>query len=252
MNKKGETPLSKTAYEAWNTKLSACQVYSEKVIPESILEQHREEINRQSPLLHRFYLLRSRIIHRALNYITGHIDENNDFQLLLLGGGLDVSYEKRYPQAKCFVVDVLDIVQARKPHQPFNTVSLEGDLIAWPKVLSDLLMSGLDPTIPTVVIVESVFAYLPSGVPATILHSLATSFRRCFLLIFDVCFASSTENGFAEMLFSKFNTKQAPLLSVYSPGDLHTLLYASAYLHADVLTMYEASCLLLNEKNKAQ
>eukprot|EP01031_Cornospumella_fuschlensis_P025707 gene25708-31043_t len=252
MNKKGQTPLSKTAYEAWNTKLSASQVYKDEVVPENIVGSLRNEISRQSPLLHRFYSLRSRIIHNALDCVIESIEKSKGFQILLLGGGLDVSYEQRYPHSKCFVVDVADVIQARKPLQSLNTIGIEGDLKDWNTVWANLVDVGLNPNIPTVILVESVSAYLPAGVPATILSSITSLVPICFLLFFDVCFSRAIENGFAEMLYTKFNTKQAPLLSVFSPRELHSLLYAANFTHANILTMHEASCLLLREKITSQ
>lgn len=236
-NQKMNSAICRTALDALHCKQSAQHF---------LLGQTCEQkLHRQTPLLNRFYHLRARSLHTAVQSAVTAFQTSGceSIQLLLLGGGLDTSFEAHFQHMKVVVVDLPEVLAYRRKNcPPSNSVLVEGDLRDMSKVVGHLSAAGFDWHAPTVVLAECVLCYLhPAAVQAT-LTALATRLPMGVLIAYDPMLNLSADraDGLAHMLASKFAERGAPLLTVHPDRD-HILrqLYQCHWQHNTCLTVCE-------------
>lgn len=232
-----------------------------------------EDGHRTTPLLQRFYKSRGSVIHELVKNAAQCIHTaNKECQLLILGAGLDESYD-RYATAT-YAVDFPEVInerrrkrinecdnQVRIKSKGEEAILIEGDLSDDPSILlHKLTESGFNPKLPTIILAECVLVYIDSDSVEALLRSLATNVNEAILITYDPIFprprasqstchdstpSSTSPNhddfGFASMIHDKFSERKAPLLSGSSSRESHIAsLHAMGWPFSACFSMQQA------------
>eukprot|EP01039_Chlorochromonas_danica_P009279 gene9280-10244_t len=252
------SPICRTALDAVNCKVSA----------ESILGNNKDvqqrmvgKTRRQTPLLNRFYHFRSKIVHHAtqaavssLANLTSNPDQK--VQLLILGAGLDLSFEESFPQHKVFAIDLPQVTAYRKENHLVrdNTILVEGDLQELPqKVTLTLQEQGFNWTLPTCVVAEVVLCYLSPRVVETVLQSLASRLSSPILITYDpmLDLSADQKDDLSHVLYKKFQEKGSRLLTVHArPTEILEHYYDCGWHYINVWNMYDFMHTMLSAEDR--
>lgn len=252
------SPLCRTALDAVN-----CKVSAETILGNSKDVQQRMigKTRRQTPLLNRFYHFRSKIVHHATQAAVScltNLASNPDqkVQLLILGAGLDLSFEESFPQHKVFAVDLPQITTYRKENHLVreNTILIEGDLQDLSKkVIFTLQEQGFNWTKPTCVVAEVVLCYLSPSVVETVLQSLASRLSSPILITYDPMLDISADqrDGLSHVLYKKFQEKGSRLLTVHArPTEVLEHYYSCGWHYLNVWNMYDYMHTMLSAEDR--
>ena len=120
-------------------------------------------------------------------------------QLLILGVGMDQSFEEQYSSTShVYGVDLPEVIEARRDQQDSHIRLIPGDLRAFDSVWTSLLGSGFDPSFPTVVLIECVMCYIDTSYVGQLLTKLSQRLVRGLVVSYDPCVPmgeSSNGNG---------------------------------------------------------
>jgi hypothetical protein len=172
-----------------------------------------------------------------------------DIQVLVLGCGFDTSYNSLGNQV--YIVDLPDVMCQRKVTCKSWDLShvqlISGDLRSISSVMSSLTQVSFDPRLPTLVILESVLAYLDHASSQAILHALS-HLPLSFTVIYDPLSSSSPSLiPCALELQSSFSSRGAPLLSPFtSPSHACTALRKEGFPHVESYTIRQLLSLSVN------
>jgi hypothetical protein len=245
--------LSKTAIDALNCKKSSIGVSglgSQKM-------DKNVQYRRQTPLLNLFYSFRARLMHSALALAMKSLNSmqrtDGTFQLLLLGAGLDMSYEQTLPQVKTYAVDLPEVIQYRHEHNLYldNTILVEGDLLDMSLVLDVLIAKGMCLHTPTIILIECVLCYLPPDACHQTLTILSTHLSTAFLVTYDPMLHVTSGDGLSVALYQHFASRGAPLLTLHSNIiDYTSALHSGQWYRAGVMSLYQALYVLLDNTQR--
>jgi hypothetical protein len=213
-------------------------------------------VKKQNPLLNRFYFLRQQLLHYTFVKLltsASRFSDRSGIQILLLGGGLDVSYEfynHNSINLHYYVVDFEEIIEKRKLyHMKRKSYSnkcidyVAGDLLDFQTILSKLKSyPQFNFTQPTIIIFECVLSYLPTSAVVEMFSQLSNQFLASSVLIYDPLLGDNEENnlGYFHQMKKSFESKDANL--IFSPStieDYSLFLYQSGWKHIDSMTIYQ-------------
>jgi hypothetical protein len=226
-----------------------------------------DSAKRKTPLLNRIYQTRSNIMHKLVQCAARSAPGAVQVQLLLLGCGLDTSYNAY--AARVYAVDFESVVRERESASasasastPFRVAYLGWDLRER-GLLTALRGKGFDPQAPTVVLVECVLGYIDRESVDALLQELS-SLACAALLLYDpllpkhsvgdgngVGDGTGDGDGFASMTLQKFATRGAPLLSCNSsPTQYASTLRRVGWLHSTAVSVNGAVCAFLSPEER--
>ena len=233
-----------------------------------------------SPLLNHVYFARAQLLHqavacsiKALQQCQASVSESAEMpaagatQLVLLGAGLDTSYDtwgeeslmpsttsnSAYPATspvRVFAVDYPTVIHKRLalPGAEDATCCVSANLLDAATMWAELQKAGLDLAAPMVIVTEMVCNYLPLVSVQALVGSLEDARRKissastitrkndCLWISYDFytlwTAAAGLESGFAAEMQHHFATRGAPLLHAQRTN---TLQYAR-------LGAYDSSC----------
>ena len=200
--------------------------------------QCKEASSRTSPLLARAYRHRSEALHVIVERALSAVRDSVTPQLLLLGAGLDTSYEKLY-EASVFAVDLPSVMQQRTVEQ--KSVGIIADLRDVSALTKGLADSGFDFGINTVILVEMVLNYLSSNAVEQLLSHLSMEFTKQgghpILVCYDY-FKLSERSDFSRVMQDAFRARGAPLEHVLTKRkDQHAFLHGAGWSTTCVKSM---------------
>lgn len=271
--------VTKTAQEALTCKLSAdlsygsifsslnaCTLSSQVLEGISLPDYYQNYANvvvkKQNPLLNRFYLLRQQAMHAIfVKLLTSIPSSFTDIQVLILGGGYDISYEFYNDQSRqlhYYVIDFPEIIERRMMYhvqrsqysnKQFHYIG--GDLLDFNHILQQLDDNKIDHSRPTIVLVECVLSYLPIKKVEEIISSIASKFSNCAMLLFDPLMGSDpaknddtslVENqDYFHQTTGSFARKEAELQTNFSTSiKVAEFFRLNHWNHVDCLTMFQA------------
>lgn len=212
---------------------------------------------RKTPLLNRVYMQRGKLMHK---FVAAIIDQfaasSGDSQLIVLGGGLDTSYDVY--GAQVFVADFEDvIVRRRSLYQslPTNLHLVAGDLRQADTLLADLVCEGLSVNQPTTILIECVLAYVDSESCQRLLSRLSHTLKNCVIVLYDPVLphGSPLTYGFAQLMYDKFAERGAPLIGcVRTIEEYGDLLSSTGWPHVIAASINEAQQLFLSRSERAK
>jgi O-methyltransferase involved in polyketide biosynthesis len=244
---------------------------------------------RQSPLLNRIYHSRNQVIHKmvasCLRTLQSHGSDAvlGEFhtQLLLLGAGVDVTFEKLYSNsAKIFAVDYPEIMLERKTalsgiqfdkDSGINESSLESnssslisaDLCDFDDVWMKLSRSGFNAEYSAIVLIECVLCYIDSLSVQKLLKQLSNHLPpQSILITYDPMVPKPSINSnlsnlsvrrsdFTQMVADKFTERNAPILhNIKSIEMQETFKKFCGWQYVTAMNMYTASRLILTPEER--
>ena len=225
--------IQRTATEAHRCKESATKSCYTK--DTSISSNKNNIVKRpQTPLLNRFYGARSKVMHKIVIcimkslMISAHQNAQHStvmscsrIQLLILGAGIDVSYEVLLSSHKLpvdiFLVDFPEVIELHMKElsanyildSNVNVIPISGDLREFQSSIWRQLISSKFSTLsPTLVISECVLCYLDTSYVEKIITFLAQQLSSgSQLLIFDPIIPITTIRSNNVNLHNKFHEK---------------------------------------------
>ena len=198
---------------------------------DGIVRTAREAKHCKSPstaktaLLRYVYRIRSKILHKITASIIHHFHQwhnNNNIisssiQLLILGCGLDESYDAY--SATIYCVDFEAIIEERTISHNIGSARdhihfVASDIRDVERLLIDLRRSSFDVSLPTLILCECVLCYMDLPSRIHLLYELSRQLYHPIALTYDPILSSSNHmNGYATEMKAKFEERQAPLLS---------------------------------------
>lgn len=228
--------VTKTSQEALNCKLSSQQ--GQHVVLSST------SVKKQTPLMNRVYSLRSKVCHKAV--LCGNkASMKGCLQLVLLGAGLDTSYDSYGDFV--FAVDFKEVLNKRDRSN--NAKAVPGDLTLFDDVLEKLCIAGLDVTQPTMLLLECVSCYIQEHSVTTLLSGLASRLTDAMVVLYDPCLQSEhiTTHQLSNTMRRKFAERGAPLLSCKASATaISERLHQAQWSHVCSITMSQAAALWLS------
>jgi O-methyltransferase involved in polyketide biosynthesis len=283
---KSTTGVINTAREAL-----ACKISTQMCIDRVSSKAHSgseklSDTKRKTPLLNRIYYLREKLMHKLVE--SSLRLSSNAQQLLILGCGLDCSYETY--DANTFAVDFESIIKQRKDltnskmacDNSNKTVKyISADLRDDAMLYKELALQGFDMKCPTVVLVECVLCYIDAVSVKKLLNSLRATLELAVLLMYDpiiplycesfdvgydngnafkdvadenVRDKCSPRNGlnFSQFMENRFSDRGAPLLSATRTTEEQMLILQEAnWPHAMCTTVNRAAKLFLSIEERS-
>lgn len=172
----------------------------------------KDSTSKGSPLMSRAYQHRCQALHVIVEKALTTMGSGT--QLLLLGAGLDTSYERLYADHfdAAFTVDVASITEQRDSSSKIKVV--KADLRDIRSLKEALVTSRFDFSKRTVILVEMVLNYLPSTAVEDLLLFLSGEFSNAggspILICYDY-FKLSENSAFSSVILQKFRMRGAPL-----------------------------------------
>jgi O-methyltransferase involved in polyketide biosynthesis len=284
--------ITRTAKEAMICKMSSSSLSCEAPDAHRAPNEEQKAMKKitQNPLLNRMYHTRHVIVHKMVSSCLKSLKinqnttlhQNQTCQLLLLGAGIDISYEKLYSDsAAVFSLDLPEIISERKAalsviqtEETFmkNTVkdtfaakivAVPGDLRSFSSAWDSLLANGFDKECPTIVVLECVLCYIDTpSVEKLLSHLSGHLCKKSVLITYDPMAPRSSfsqsltsipmSNGFAQMMADKFEDRKAPILhSVETKEIQKKFILSCKWEHVLTLNMYQAlHCFLAAEERR--
>jgi O-methyltransferase involved in polyketide biosynthesis len=244
---------------------------------------------RQSPLLNRIYHSRNQVIHKmvasCLRTLQSHWNDAvlGEFhpQLLLLGAGVDVTFEKLYSNsAIIFAVDYPEIMLERKTalsgiqfdkdsgvnESSFESNSsslISADLCDFDDVWMRLSRSGFNGECSTIVLIECVLCYIDSLSVQKLLTQLSNHLPpQSILITYDPMVPKPSINSnlsnlsvrrsdFIQMMADKFTERNAPIQhNIKSIETQETFNKLCGWQYVTAMNMYAASCCILTPEER--
>jgi O-methyltransferase involved in polyketide biosynthesis len=192
----------KTSKEALNCKSSA--TYSNSTGCD-------EKTKKQSPLMNKVYSLRSNIMHKIVKSSVEYFDScKAETQLLILGAGLDTSYDKY--SNNVFVVDFPEVINQRSESDYVTRIGV--DMTDVSGLVNELKSTGFKFTSNTVILVECVLCYIDETSCYTLLNTLSSLLRSSLICLYDPMLETEGlpgTNRFSQQMRNKFAERGAPL-----------------------------------------
>ncbi len=235
------TGLPKTSQEALNCKTSAVQRLSVDFGSVDLA------CKLQSPLMNRVYANRSRLMHKIVSNCASY---KND-QLLLIGAGLDCSYEKYFKLV--YAVDLPAVIEQRRGIIGSVANLIPADVTQLNDLFNGLSNVAFSLTSSTVVLIECVLSYIYTEACECLLHALAT-ITNSFVVLYDPMLQSEggLSHCFSHKMRSDFKARGAPLLQSHSSiGALTESLCRAGWRHSHSVTVNQAVKTMLTEAERS-
>ena len=204
--------------------------------------------SKKTPLLNRLYKARSMIMHKLVSEAM-KCSQSEKTQLLLLGAGLDHSYNGY--STSVFAVDFKDVFENRQFPKHVHTVPC--DLRDSEAVVLALKDKGFHSNFPTVILLECVLSYLDEKSSHDLLNILTSTIPNCTIILYEpvLPYDDINNSGFAYKMHSKFTEREAPLLSCSkSLEEFTSRLYSTGFLHVNTTTINHALKLYLSSSER--
>lgn len=165
--------------------------------------------HQRSPLINRTYYYRQLCCHKIVEKSLVQYKRNTaSVQLLLLGAGLDNSYEKY--DVNCFAIDFESIISDR--HQSCSRSKLiSADLRNVVQLHKALIDSDFSFDCPTIVVVEVVLCYLTKIEISNLITFIQRTISKVTMVIYDPVIPKTLYHSFSNSLLSGFESNQAPI-----------------------------------------
>jgi len=209
--------------------------------------------HRKTPLLNRIYQTRSKLMHKlvstglkTLSEISGNSAEP---QLLLLGAGLDTSYNSY--TTRTYAVDFAHVIAQRTSFANDKPAIklVVGDLREADALMSDLQNAGFEMTLPTVILLECVLSYVEPIAAQKLLSTLSKRLSSAIIVMYDpvLAYSNSSSSGLAKMMHEKFAERSAPLLScAHSVAQYMSNMRLAGWDHVTAVSVNQATQLYLS------
>lgn len=241
-NKINNEGVIRTAHEAVNCKslLQSYNMIAGVYIASSVSQYDVMSNKNQSPLVGKLYLSRVLCVHKFVEHgVNLFMLESSleNIQILQLGGGFDSSFEKY--MCRNFVVDFSDVLSKRSPQR---SVLIAADLRNISNLQEKLLQCEFKPQYPTIVVLESVMAYLDNNSASNLISFLNIFIPKCIIVIYDPILISdgSSASTLTSTLLERFLAHSAPLLSSkISPAHMSQFLRGAGWPHVFSTTVLQ-------------
>ena len=253
----------------------------------------------QNPLLNRIYHSRYQVVHKTLSKCLDLLRalksveciKRKQNQILLLGAGIDISFEKLYAKSESiFAVDLHEIINERNlalhaaescsernTEHPLRrgSISIVGDLRSFDDIWRKLLIEGFDSQCPTVVLVECVLCYIDTSAVQQLLMKLSKLLcDKSFLIMYDPMLPSSDSSShftpyysmistpnspsnsnktdFKQMMSNKFESRKAPIRhSIKSKANQRAFMKSCEWNYLKVFSIFEAQRYFLTSEERS-
>ena len=252
--------------------LLAATMHTEKMKSNyvGIIKTAREAILCKSPnhvktsLLNYIYSIRSKLIQKLIFSTIDSINSNknlntNSIQLLVLGSGLDLSYDL-YPVNHIYLVDFHEVIvqriEATIIHTTSNIRYISGDLREFGILWRNLLSNGLDINMPTIIVCECVLCYIDLLNMNNILSTLSLHLQISVLISYDPIISQVNTTAqhtldYINMMYNKFQERNAPLLyNIHSKSQYISNLYNTGWKHVLLCNINNAVKCILSEHER--
>jgi O-methyltransferase involved in polyketide biosynthesis len=258
--------VCKTAADALLCKLSSSSLgvvngtipLSSKLIDNNV---HATSVRKQTSLLNRVYFYRSSLIHKIIRKAivvgTGH-SELSRIQLLILGAGLDTTYDQYSAMCSVFLVDFPSVLLQRRSLSPQTDYSagvtyVGHDLRYAEELIAALRTFSFDMGRPTVILLECVLCYLDSECNSNLLRVLGSNLTRSILIVYNPWLEADGRNelNFSRQLTKSFAERNAPIYRSFPSEQSLALHWMQQYSWANtkIWTLNDAvSCLLTSSE----
>jgi O-methyltransferase involved in polyketide biosynthesis len=283
--------ITRTAKEAMICKMSSSSLICEAPYAHRTQNEEQKAMKKivQNPLLNRMYHTRHLIVHKMVSSCLNSfkinqntkLNQNQKCQLLLLGAGIDISFEKLYSDsASIFSLDLPEVIKERQAvlsgvqieetlindsvSDTFaaKIVAVPGDLRSFSAAWDSLLVNGFDSDCPTIVVVECVLCYIDTpSVEKLLAHLSGHLCKQSVLITYDPMaprssYSQSTtsipiNSGFAQMMADKFEDRKAPILhSIETKEIQRNFILSCKWEYVLTLNMYQALHCILTAKER--
>jgi O-methyltransferase involved in polyketide biosynthesis len=236
--------LMKTSKEALDCKVSSLI----NIDNNSIFNYANKDVKifRQNPLLNVFYFVRTVVVHKLVDcFVSDNINSKDSTQLIILGAGLDSSYE--IYDTSVFAVDFEDVILERTKIKETHNEDIkyvryiDADLRDLKILFNKLQLNKVDFSKETIILLECVACYLEQNYYDALLFELNKAFARVLLAIYDpVLEATGKNNGFSSRMRNKFEERNAPLKTCFNNiVEKNSSLYALQWKHVDSFNMQQ-------------
>ena len=245
---------------------------------------------RQNPLLNRLYNSRNQIIHKMIRSCLGMLKSHgvdavlrkSDPQLLLLGAGVDVTFERLYSKsATIFAVDYAEIMLEREAalseiltkkksevcescFEINRSSFICADLCDFSDLWTKLIAAGLDTKCPTIILIECVLCYIDSSSVQKLLKQLSNHLpQQSILITYDPMVPKPSVNSplsalntrrrsdFAQMIADKFTERNAPIQHNIKSTEMQEKFQKSCgWQYVRAVNMYTASRNILTREER--
>ena len=208
---------------------------------------HSKHVMQQSPLQNRFSFYRKTLMHKILKLLLTSVNT----QVLILGAGIDDSYEREYPNNQFYIVDLPNVVKLRKVLT--NACNVSGDLRYFDGIIESLNRNQFNRNVETIILLEFVLPYVSIDAVVKLLKRLNQYIEKSILVLFEPIFTSSNDqNDFYSMYCSKFEERGAPLLHINNTvKDNISLLQRCGWFNIITLSQQDALISLLDATDRA-
>lgn len=180
---------------------------------------HSKHVMQQSPLQNRFSYYRKKLMHSILNKLI----TSENIQILVLGAGLDDTYEHKYPKNRFFIVDLPNVIKLRKCGT--NACNIAGDLRNIDDLIESLNINRFERNVETIIVLEFVLPYIGTDAVAILFQKLNKYIENSILVLYEPIFTPNPQQqDFYSMYYNKFDERGAPLLHVNKTVENNILL----------------------------
>lgn len=169
-------------------------------------------------------------------------------QLLILGAGLDLSYDNYFDET--YNIDFADIITQRKSIKSMkNNILISADLRNYDDLIKKLISANFNFMKETIIIAECVFIYIDQIYVVKLLAGLASVLKNATILTYDPLFPSngnSNHNIFMDDLLKKFMKRGAPFPTVHSLQEQLNMFVDCGWKHVCCSNLNDAICTFLN------
>ena len=216
-------------------------------------EQHS---NRKiSPLLCRVYHARFMIIHNIVEHFVKVYHESEtlyEYQILILGAGMDKSFTK-YTGGKLFLVDTVEVINARKSNNLLDeeAILISADLTNPSELCVTLAKNGFCFDRFTIIVIECVLCYIPMPDVLRLLDTISRHISNSFLVVYDPVFPEKESNNrFLHTLLQNFTNVGAPIKSKFNSSKYLSNMFRKFYKHVNCLNMSQALLCILSKTKR--
>ena len=225
---------------------------------------------RKQPMLNLGTLIRTKFIdEKILEFIDHFSSSASVVQILSLGAGWDTrayilsDILQHQRQGKCtpkieyYEIDFEHVFRKKKmilSSLPLENLSLHligSDLSYWPTCLAELIRDDFNPALPTFVLCELVFVYLPQSTTSIILHSLRDILSKEARYLIVEPFTNGND-PFGSQLQSHFSQSSLPTSILLEFPTKESQLKRFSTFQPSLVTMFELyeTWLSLGEKKR--
>ena len=207
---------------------------------------HSKHVMQQSPLQNRFSFYRKTLMHKILKLLLTSVNT----QVLILGAGIDDSYERKYPNNRFYIVDLPNVIKLRKILP--NVCNVSGDLRYFDDIIESINRNQFNRNAETIILLEFVLPYISIDAVDKLLKRLNQYIENSVLVLFEPIFTpNNQQNDFYSMYYNKFEERGAPLLHINNTvNDNMSLLQRCGWFNTITLSQQDALISLLDSADR--